>query len=96
MPFTVQQLIESYQEPVTVSPGDPAQKALALMVEHDFSQLPVIDENNKPLGIVSGDSIICALNNFGIPLAELHVSHAIVKVLMSSEMRRFIERGIHV
>lgn len=96
MPFTVQQLIESYQEPVTVSPGDPAQKALALMVEHDFSQLPVIDENNKPLGIGSGDSIIRALNNFGIPLAELHVSHAIVKVLMSSEMRRFIERGIHV
>lgn len=96
MPFTVQQLIESYQEPVTVSPGDPAQKALALMVEHDFSQLPVVDENNKPLGIVSGDSIIRALNNFGIPLAELHVSHAIVKVLMSSEMRRFIERGIHV
>lgn len=96
MPFTVQQLIESYQEPVTVSPGDPAQKALALMVEHDFSQLPVVDENNKPLGIGSGDSIICALNNFGIPLAELHVSHAIVKVLMSSEMRRFIERGIHV
>lgn len=68
MPFTVQQLIESYQEPVTVSPGDPAQKALALMVEHDFSQLPVVDENNKPFGIVSGDSIICALNNFGIPL----------------------------
>lgn len=96
MPFTVQQLIESYQEPVTVSPRDPAQKALALMVEHDFSQLPVVDENNKPLGIVSGDSIIRALNNFGIPLAELHVSHAIVKVLMSSEMRRFIERGIHV
>lgn len=85
MPFTVQQLIESHQEPVTVSPGDPAQKALALMVEHDFSQLPVVDENNKPLGIVSGDSIICALNNFGIPLAELHVSYAIVKVLMSSE-----------
>ncbi len=96
MPFTVQQLIESYQEPVTVSPGDPAQKALALMVEHDFTQLTVVDENNKPLGIVSGDSIIRALNNFGIPLAELHVSHAIVKVLMSSEMRRFIERGIHV
>ncbi len=58
MPFTVQQLIESYQEPVIVSPGDPAQKALTLMVEHDFSQLSVVDENNKPLGIGSGDSII--------------------------------------
>ncbi|MGZ3617796.1 MAG: CBS domain-containing protein [Ktedonobacteraceae bacterium] len=49
MPFTVQQLIESHQEPVTVSPQDTIQKALTLMAEYDFSQLPVVDEDNKPL-----------------------------------------------
>ena len=54
MPFTVQQLIETHQGLVTVSPQDTAQKALALMAEHDFSQLPVVDEDNKPLGIVTG------------------------------------------
>ncbi len=80
MPFTVQQLIESHQEPITVVPQDTAQKALALMIEHDYSQLPVIDTNKKPLGIVTSDSILRALNNFGVPLTELHVSHAIVKV----------------
>jgi CBS domain-containing protein len=80
MPFTVQQLIEGHQETVTVPSDEKAQKALELMIENDFSQLPVVDENNKPLGIVTSDSILRALNNFSISLTELHVSHAIVKV----------------
>lgn len=80
MPFTVQQLIESHQEPVTVSPQDTVQKALILMAEHDFSQLPVVDEDKKPLGIVTGDSILHALSNFGVSLTALRVFHAIMKV----------------
>ena len=80
MPFTVQQLIESHQGPVTVSPQDTVQKALALMAEHDFSQLPVVDEDNKPLGIVTGDSILQALSNFGVSLIPFRVFHAIMKV----------------
>jgi len=80
MPFTVQQLIEGHREPINVVPDYTAQQALELMIEHDFSQLPVVDENNKPLGIVTGDSILRALNNFGVSLTELQVSHAIVKV----------------
>ena len=50
------------------------------MTEHDFSQLPVVDENKKPLGIVTSDSILHALSNFGVSLAELRVSHTIMKV----------------
>ena len=80
MPFTVQKLIEGRQKPITISPQDTVQKALTLMIEYDFSQLPVVDERNKPLGIVTSDSIIRALSNFGVPLADLQVSHAIVKV----------------
>ena len=80
MPFTVQQLIEGRQEPVTVSPHDTVKKALELMIEHDFSQLPVVDESRKALGIVTSDSILRALNNFSVPLADLHVSHAMVKI----------------
>src|SRR6266480_5147025 len=80
MPFTVQQLIEGRQEPVAVSPQDTVKKALELMIEHDFSQLPVVDESRKALGIVTSDSILRALNNFSVPLADLHVSHAMVKI----------------
>lgn len=59
---------------------DTAQKALPLMIEYDYSLLPVIDANKKLLGIVTSDSILRALKNFGVSLTELHVSHAIVKV----------------
>lgn len=79
MPFTVQQLIEDQQEIIKASPELPAKEALELMLHHDFSQLPVIDENNKLLGIVTSDSILHALNNFGVQLSDLHVSHAIAK-----------------
>ena len=83
MPYTVQQLIEGHQVPVKVAPDEKAPRALELMIENDFSQLPVVDENDKPLGIVTSDSILRALNNFGIALTELQVSHAIVKVIFT-------------
>lgn len=79
MPYPVQNLIEGRGEPTTVRPGDSAQKALALMIEHDFSQLPVIDEAKRPLGMVTHGSILQALSNFGVKLEDLRVSNAIVK-----------------
>ena len=80
MPFTVKQLIENHQEPITVKLQDTAKDALELLIEHDFSQLPVVDEHRKPLGIVTSDSILRALIHLNISLTELKVSHAIVKV----------------
>lgn len=80
MPFTVQQLIEDHQKVITASPDLSAKQALKLMIQHDFSQLPVVDANNSILGIVTSNSILRALNNFEIPLADLRVLHAIAKV----------------
>jgi hypothetical protein len=79
MPYPVQNLIEGRGEPTTVRPGDSAQKALTLMIEYDFSQLPVIDEAKRPLGMVTHESILRALSNFGVKLEDLRVSNAIVK-----------------
>lgn len=47
MPYPVQNLIEGREFPVCVSPADRVQRALDLMIEHDFSQLPVITEKVK-------------------------------------------------
>jgi CBS domain-containing protein len=80
MSFTVQQLIEEHQKIIAASPDLSAKQALELMIQHDFSQLPVIGDNNVILGIVTSDSILRALNNFGVPLTDLRVSHAIAKV----------------
>ncbi|MBW3128544.1 CBS domain-containing protein [Hymenobacter profundi] len=55
-------------------------ETLALMIEHDFSQLPVVDDQHKPLGMVTSDSIARALLHFGAKLQELRVQDALVKV----------------
>ena len=58
MLFPVQQLLEGREKPLWVSRETKVSDALALMVEHDYSQLPVIDDDGRLLGIISEDSII--------------------------------------
>ncbi len=79
MSYPVRNLIEGRNEPISVRPTDSAQRAFGLMIEHDFSQLPVIDEAKKPLGMITHGSILRALSNFDVQLEELGVSNAIVK-----------------
>jgi CBS domain-containing protein len=50
------------------------------MIEHDYSQLPVVDAADRPLGMVSSDSILRALHYFHNTLQSLRVSHALIKV----------------
>jgi hypothetical protein len=78
MPYPVENLIEGRGKPTTVRPNESAQEALALMIERDFSQLPVVDAANKPLGMITYESILRALSNFGAKLEDLLVSNAIV------------------
>ena len=81
MPYPVQHLLGEHPKPVYVLPGDPIQKALSLMIEHDYSQLPVVDnyDERKPIGLITSDSIVRVLNHFGVPIDKLRVSDAIAK-----------------
>jgi CBS domain-containing protein len=79
MPFTVQDLIEGPPAPVKAKPNEPAKAALDRMFEHDFSQLPVVDAENKPQGVVTGESILRAMSIFEINLDRLRVLDATVK-----------------
>ena len=47
MPFIIQHLIPEKQNLTTVTENDSVQHALSLMTERDFSQLPVVDEDQK-------------------------------------------------
>jgi hypothetical protein len=76
MPYPVQNLIEGRGEPVCVGPSDSVQKALEIMIENDFSQLPVIDDLNRPLGMITYESILQALNNLGVGVDKLSVDDA--------------------
>ena len=80
MPFTVNQLISEHQKLITVPRDTSVKAALELMIEHDFNQLPVVDADKKLLGMVTGDSILRAMKNFGTTVDGLQVAHAIVAV----------------
>ena len=79
MPFYIDHLVKDRRKPVTVPPDATVKTALELMIEYDFSQLPVISPDNKPIGMVTSDSILRALHNFGISTEKLRVHHALVK-----------------
>jgi hypothetical protein len=75
MPYQVQQIIEGKGEPVCVSINDPVTKALALMIEHDFSQLPVLDGTDEtfPAGLINYEGVLRGIRNFKAKLEDLRV-----------------------
>lgn len=56
MLYSVERLLEQMERPLCVVRGTPVIEALRLMVEHDYSQLPVVDEEGDLVGIVSEQS----------------------------------------
>ena len=76
MPYPVQDVIEGHGEPVTVYPYDSIEKAWSLMTEREFSQLPVIDEAKRPIGLITHASILSAMMNFGVHIEDLKVTDA--------------------
>jgi CBS domain-containing protein len=77
--FTVQDLIKDRRKPVSVDIGDSAQNAVSLMMEHDFSQLPVVQQANKACGMVTSESILRAHASLGLGLEKLRVRDAMAK-----------------
>ncbi len=78
MPFTVNDLIGERSAPETSSLDETVQHALTKMIEHDYSQIPVVDKDGFPLGMLTSDSIVRALNNFEVVQSELRVRDAMV------------------
>lgn len=77
MPVTVQELLADKIKPVCVAQDAMAIDALRLMMARDFSQLPVVNENDELVGMVTSDSIIRALNHLGLKVEELRITNAI-------------------
>ena len=76
MPFYVRQLLDGRREPITITADQSAKQAWDLMNQHGFSQLPVVGPDSKPIGIVTSDSILRALNHFDVKLSALQVRDA--------------------
>ncbi|HEX6037911.1 DUF4268 domain-containing protein [Longimicrobium sp.] len=81
MAVSIQLLIQGQPPLETITPGATLHDAVARMIEHDFSQLPVV-ENDRPYGtpasLVTSSSIARALHMFGASLKELQVRDAAI------------------
>ncbi len=56
---------------MTVTTADKVRAAVQLMITHDFSQLPVINEHNgKVEGVISTDSIVRSLYHLTDPSVQ--------------------------
>ncbi|RPJ38434.1 MAG: CBS domain-containing protein, partial [Chloroflexi bacterium] len=81
MPFQVQQIIQGKSKPVCVKKEDPAAAALSLMIEHDYSQIPVAraqDGQAIPEGMVTYEGILRAVRNFRARIDDLKVRDVMV------------------
>ena len=78
MPFLVKHLIEGKPDPVTAAQDWGVARALAIMIEHDFSQLPVVDAELHPFGMVTYESILRGMRNFKVTINELCVRDVLV------------------
>ena len=76
MPFPVKSLIQGRSKPVTVTPKTTALEALQEMMRHDYSQLPIVDEQGRPEGLITSDSILRSLSHFQTTINQLHVRDA--------------------
>jgi len=79
MPFIIQNLIPEAQNPISITENETGHLALSMMIEHDFRQLPVVDEDNIVQGMITSDSLLKALSYFKDSLGSIKVSHAMVK-----------------
>ncbi|MDO7853131.1 CBS domain-containing protein [Hymenobacter convexus] len=79
MPIPAKHLVQHQNNLVTVDLDAKLTHALALMIEHDFSQLPVVDDAFKPQGIVTTDGITRALLTLGTNVKEIRVKDVFTK-----------------
>lgn len=79
MPFMVQNLIEGRPKPVVTRIDQPLHAVLTIMLDHGYSQLPVVDAVQQPIGMITSDSVMRALKNLRVSGAELLVADVMTK-----------------
>lgn len=77
MSVTVQDLIADKVKPVCISDDAMAVEALRLMMAHDYSQLPIVNDSDELVGMVTSDSVARALNLLALKIEDLKVSNAL-------------------
>jgi len=87
MAYQVQQLIEGRGFPLTVTKDQLVTHALSQMIEHDFSQLPVIQDKKIefPIGMITYEGILRGIRNFNARIDDLRIRDVMVTAPVFSE-----------
>jgi CBS domain-containing protein len=80
VPFPISQLLQDKAEVVSVAPSSKLDVALNSMDQHDFSQLPIIDDAGRLTGLVTNESALKCLRVFQVMPEQLCVRDASVGV----------------
>lgn len=72
---------------ITVRPGDDVEKAARLLLEHQISGLPVVDENNRVVGIISEGDLVLREKEVKAPA----FSEVLGGVIFLESQKRFFE-----
>ncbi|MFQ5595236.1 MAG: CBS and ACT domain-containing protein [Anaerolineae bacterium] len=75
-------------EPITVTPDTPFQEALQLMREHRFRRLPVVDKQDKLVGIVSERDLLYASPSPATSLSVWELNYLLSKLQVREIMTR--------
>lgn len=78
MSVTVKELLGDKIKPACIGEDEMAAAALRVMIENDYSQLPVVNGSEELVGMITTDSIARALNLLDLKVEALRVSNALV------------------
>lgn len=67
------------ENPACCSPHASIQEAAKLMVDHDCGEIPVVDEQNRPVGVVTDRDICCRAVAEGKDVAQTRVGEVMSK-----------------
>lgn len=80
MLYPIEELIKGHGKLVSVTKDMKVGDAIALMMEHDFSQLPIVSETGELTGMITEQSIINTYFNIGdCSLLAMAVDHCRTK-----------------
>src|SRR5689334_4390322 len=77
---TVGDLLRGRSRPITATQDEWIKDVLARMIKHDYSQLPVVDSQEKPIALITSDSIVRTLHVFGVKTDGIRVADAMLKL----------------
>ncbi|MBW3534030.1 MAG: CBS domain-containing protein [Gemmatimonadetes bacterium] len=72
----IRALVGSGRKVIVIGPEAPLSEAMDLLLTHEIGALPVVEDDDRPVGILSERDVVRALHKHGAPTPTLSVRRA--------------------